>query len=181
MNSGEVLEYISNKFKLDQKEGLKVVERTMCPNILFTKRESQEKLLELFDELLLVEEDSNTLVWAVSTFFEIYDEIQQLEISRENNEKEIPALLLEDLEKMEKVFISYKERENKMFQNTLDIIPASYCVSMAAFLSEALHQTSVFKLQIFALKEGMTITSTASQKMKFMRSKGNNSQIRWLM
>lgn len=181
LNSGEVLEYISNKFKLDKKEGLKVVERTMCPNILFTKRESQEKLLEFFDELLLVEEDSNTLVWAVSTFFEIYDEIQQLEISRENNEKEIPALLLEDLEKMEKVFISYKERENKMVQNTLDIIPASYCVSMAAFLSEALHQTSVFKLQIFALKEGMTITSTASQKMKFMRSKGNNSQIRWLM
>lgn len=188
LNSGDALEYITYKLKLDEQEGIKVIERTMVPNILFTNRAKQETVLQLFDDLSLFEEENNSLVWAISTFFEIYDEIQHLEISSGNKEKVIPVLL-EDLQKIEQIFASYKERENKMLQNGLEIVPQTYLVSMAAFLSEALHQISIFKLQIFSLKEGMTIASTASQKLKLLRSQISCGQsivnkenvCRWLM
>jgi len=186
--TGDVLGYITHRFKLDEVKGAKVIERTLVPNILFTSRREQGTILRLFEDLYL-SEDNKSLTWAVSTFFEIYEQIHILEgHSRDYVEKNIPALL-DDCEKIEQIFSSYKASEGKLADNSLDIVPEHYLVPMGSFLAEALHQTSHFKLQILALKEGMTISSTASQKLKLLRAQscsdgniGNRENIcRWLM
>ena len=181
--TGDVLGYITHQFKLDEVKGTKVIERTLVPNILFNNREKQEAVLQLLDDLYLSEENES-LVWAISTFFEIYDQIHFLEgCKKEEIEKTVP-MLLEGLEKIEHIFSSCKASEEQLSDNTLDIIPATYSVPMGSFLAEALHQTSHFKLQVLTLKEGMTISSTASQKLKLLRaqdfSEGENI-CRWLM
>mmetsp|Transcript_1465 Transcript_1465/g.1626 ORF Transcript_1465/g.1626 Transcript_1465/m.1626 type:complete len:1759 (-) Transcript_1465:394-5670(-) len=186
--TGDVLGYITHSFQLDKVKGTKFIERTLVPKILFASRSEQGTILRLIEELYL-SEDNKSLPWAISTFFETYEQIHMLEgLSKDHIDQNIPTLL-DNCEKIEHIFSSYKASEGKLADNSLDIIPEHYLVPMGSFLAEALHQTSHFKLQILAVKEGMTITSTASQKLKLLRAQscsdgniGNRENIcRWLM
>jgi len=186
--TGDTFGYIAHNLSLDADEATKVLERTLVPNILFINREKRDSILQLFEGLSLSVENKS-LVSAVSTFFGIREEIEELErCSREEIEDSIPGLL-EACEVIQQIFSSYKASEEKLVDNSLDMVPLTYLVPMGSFLAEALHQTSHFKLQILALKEGVGISSTASQMLKLVRSQGlgdysigNRENIcRWLM
>ena len=108
--------------------------------------------------------------------------------SRENIEDMVPNLL-KACDEIQQIFYSYKASEQKLVDNGLDIVPEKESVPIGSFLSEALHQTSHFKLQILALKGGLGISNTASQMLKLVKlqglsdcSIGNRENIcRWLM
>jgi hypothetical protein len=129
------------------------------------------------------------LVSAVSTFFAICEDIEDLErCSQVEIEESVPDLM-ETCEEIQQIFSSYKESEEKLANNGLGIVPENYLVPLGCFLAEALHQTSHFKLQLLALKEGMGMSNTASQMLKLLRSQGpsdysigNRENVcRWLM
>jgi len=186
--TGNTFAYINHNLNLDVDKAIKVLERTLVPNILFLNGEKQRSILHLV-EFLSSSVGDKSLVNATSTFFAINEDIRRLETSsRELIEDAIPKLL-EACDGVEQIFSSYKASEEKLLDNNLDIVPETYLVPMGSFLAEALNQTSRFKLQILALKEGMSTTSTSSQMLNLVKSQGcsdvkigNRENIcRWLM
>ena len=188
LTSGDTYGYITHSVHLDPEKATKILERTVLPNILFIEKEARDSILPLFDMLSSITEQQS-LVSAVSTFFEILEAIENLEeCSREDIDEQVPGLL-EACKNIEEIFSSYKASEEKLADNGLDMVPENYLVPIGSFLAEALHQTSHFKLQLLALKEGMSIKNTASQMLTLLRSTppndyniGNTENLcRWLM
>lgn len=188
LTTGDAFGYIAHNLNLDSEKATKVLERALVPNILFISRENRDSILKLFEGLSLSIE-SKSLVPAVSTFFDIREEIEQLErCSREEIEESV-ADLLEACEEIQQIFSFYKAGEQKSVEDDLHIVPENYLVPMGSFLAEALHQTSHFKLQILALEEGVSIANTASQMIKLIKSEGSSdfgiahreNISRWLM
>ena len=173
---------------LDLEKATHILERTIVPNILFISRESRDSLLEIFVELSSKMEDQS-LVSAVSTFFAICEDIEDLEMCSQAEIDESVPDLMETCEEIQKIFSSYKASEEKLADKGLDIVPDNYLVPLGSFLAEALHQTSHFKLQLLALEDGIGISNTSSQMLKLLRSQrhkdynfGNRENIcRWLM
>jgi nuclear pore complex protein Nup98-Nup96 len=186
--TGDTYGYIAHSLNLDPEKAAKVLERTLVPNILFINRERRDSILQLFEDLSSKMEHQS-LVSAVSTFFAICEDIEDLErCSQAEIEESVPDLM-ETCEEIQQIFSSYKESEEKLANNGLGIVPENYLVPLGCFLAEALHQTSHFKLQLLALKEGMGMSNTASQMLKLLRSQGpsdysigNRENVcRWLM
>jgi nuclear pore complex protein Nup98-Nup96 len=185
---GDTFGYIQHSIGLDPEKATNVLERTLVPNILFIPSEKRDSVLELFD-ILSEKTEHQSLVYAVSTFFAICQDIEDLEKSpREEIEAMVPDLM-ETCEEIQQIFSSYKASEEKLANEGLDMVPENYLVPLGSFLAEALHQTSHFKLQLWSLKEGMGISNTASQMLKLLRSQtpgdysiGNRENVcRWLM
>jgi len=186
--TGDTFGYIAHSLSLDPEKATKVLERTLVPNILFINRERRDYILQLFEDLSSKTEHQS-LVSAVSTFFAICEDIEDLErCSQAEIEESVPDLM-ETCEEIQEIFSSYKAREEKLANNGLGMVPENYLVPLGCFLAEALHQTSHFKLQLLALKEGMGVSNTASQMLKLLRSQGpsdysigNRENVcRWLM
>eukprot|EP00536_Pseudo-nitzschia_multiseries_P003763 jgi/Psemu1/64310/estExt_Genemark1.C_590048 len=186
--SGDDFGYIEHKLNVDITEGTKILERVLIPNILFTTNEDRDRVLPLL-EGIAPSVESKSLVVAIVKFFGVLHEIELLERSSREEIEDIVPTLLKACDEIQQVFYSYKASEEKLVDNGLDIVPEKESVPMGSFLSEALHQTSHFKLQILASKEGMGMASTASQMLKLVKSQGtsdysfgNRENIcRWLM
>jgi len=187
-STGDTFGYIAHNLNLDPEKATKILERTLVPNILFINREKRDSILQLFERLSLKMEHQS-LVSAVSTFFAICEEIEELERCYQAEIEESVPDLMEACEDIQQIFSAYKASEEKLADNGLDIVPENYLVPLGSFLAEALHQTSHFKLQLLALKAGMGISNTASQMLKLVRSQGpsdysigNRENVcRWLM
>lgn len=188
LTTGDTFGYIRHSLNLDPEKAIKVLERTLVPNIFFIGNQRRDSILKLFDELSSKMEHQS-LVSAVSTFFAICEDIQELERCTQAEIKETVPDLMELCEEVQQIFSSYKLSEEKLVNNGLDIVPENYLVPLGSFLAEALHQTSHFKLQLLALKKGMGISNTGSQMLTLLRSQGpsdysfgNMENIcRWLM
>lgn len=188
LTMGNVFGYITHKVNLSFDDGTKALERTRVPNILFSNRQQRDALL-LLVQGLTQSTDRKSLLFAVAQFFAIRKDIEELETFSQEEIEEAAPSLLDACNEIEQVFSSYKASEENLVDDALDIVPETYSVPMGSFLAEALHQTSHFKLQIFALTEGLGIASTASQMMKLLKSEGpgeygiysRENICRWLM
>ena len=187
-STGDTFGYIAHSLNLDPEKASKVLERTLVPNILFINRDERESILQIF-EGLSSRMEHQSLVSAIWTFFAICEEIEGLErCSQAEIEESVPDLM-ETCDEIQQIFSSYKASEGKLADSGLDIVPENYLVPLGSFLAEALHQTSHFKLQLLALKEGMGISNTASQMLNLLRSQAPNDYsienrenvCRWLM
>mmetsp|Transcript_1191 Transcript_1191/g.2551 ORF Transcript_1191/g.2551 Transcript_1191/m.2551 type:complete len:1749 (+) Transcript_1191:347-5593(+) len=186
--TGDDFGYIEHKLNADINEGTKVLERILIPNILFTSKDDRERILPLL-ESLVPSVESKSLVVAILKFFGVLHEIELLERSSREEIEDIVPTLLKACDEIQQIFSFHKASEDKLVDNGLDIVPEKELVPMGSFLSEALHQTSHFKLQILAIKEGMGVASTASQMLKLVKSQGTSDYsfgdreniCRWLM
>jgi len=188
LGTGNDFGYIEHKLNVDINEGTQVLERILAPNILFTNREDRDRVLPLLEGLESSVE-SKSLVVAILKFFDLLHAIEELEVSSREDIEDMAPDLLKACDEIQQIFSSYKASEEKLVDNGLDIVPEKESIPIGSFLSEALHQTSHFKLQILALKGGLGISNTASQMLKLVKlqglsdcSIGNRENIcRWLM
>ena len=186
--SGDTFGYVSHSLNLDADKASKVLERTFVPNTLFVDSKSRESILKIA-EGLSSKMENQSLVSAIWTFFAVHEEIEGLERCTQAEIDESVPELMDTCEDIQQIFSSYKAREEKLVDNGLEIVPENYLVPVGSFLAEALHQTSHFKLQLLALKEGMGIANTSSQMLKLLRNQApsdyniqNRENVcRWLM
>jgi len=186
--SGDTYGYIAHSLNLDADKASKILERTLVPNILFVDSEKREPMLQMF-EGLSSNMEQQSLVSAISTFFAIHEEIEGLERRSQAEIDDAVPELMDTCDYIQKIFSSYKAREEKLTDRGLDIVPENHLVPLGAFLAEALHQTSHFKLQLLSLKKGMGISNTASQMLELLRTQMSSDDsirnrenfCRWLM
>jgi len=188
VSTGDTFGYIAHSLNLDPDKASKVLERTLVPNILFIDSEKREPILQMFEGLSSSMEQQS-LVSAISTFFAIHEEIEGLERRPQAEIDESVPDLMETCDTIQKIFSSYKAREEKLTDHGLGIVPENYLVPLGSFLAEALHQTSHFKLQLLSLEKGMGISNTASQMLELLRTqmarddsiRNRGNVCRWLM
>jgi len=194
-SNGDTYGYIAHSLNLDPDKASKVLERTLVPNILFTNKESRDSVLQIF-EGLSSKMENQSLVSAIWTFFAISEEIGGLEgCSQAEIDESVPDLM-KACDDIQQIFFEYKGSEEELVEKGLEgkgleMVPQNYLVPLGCFLAEALHQTSHFKLQLLALKEGMSMSNTASQMLTLIKSQsqrpneysiGKTENIyRWLM
>lgn len=188
LNMGDTFRYIAHSLSLDPEKAVGVLERTVVPNTLFIDGKSRESILKLFNDLSS-QMEQQSLVYAVSKFFSICEDIEDLEMcSQAEINAEVPGII-KLCDEIQQIFYSYKTSEEKLVDSGLDIVPENYLVPLGSFLAEALHQTSHFKLQLLALQAGMGASNTASQMLKLVKSQApsdfsivNRENVcRWLM
>ena len=113
------------------------------------------KLLEVFAV------DESSLACAVFYFFNLYQDLLNLEGAPQDEIDDAMPALEETCESVEQVFAKYKLEEELLHGPSIRFAPT--VVPLSSFLAEGLSQISRFKLQLRALKSGISISSTASQ------------------
>ena len=119
------------------------------------KLDESLKLLEVFAV------DDTSLACAVFYFFNLYQTLLNLEGAPQDEIETVMPTLEKTCETVEQVFVRYKSEEESLHGPSIRFAPT--VVPLSSFLAEGLSQISRFKLQLKALKSGISISSTASQ------------------
>ena len=183
---GDTLGYLAHIINVSPELANAALEQTLIPNILFMNKEKTSEALTLLQSFAV---DESSLAFAMSSFFQVHTSISQLRNQRKDEiEKALPNLL-SACKNIEEVFSSYLTSEETLQGPTLRMVQGTTTVPMACFLAEGLSQISLFKLQLRALQEGISLSNTASQILNLSLAKdisvgGLSSRedvCRWLM
>jgi hypothetical protein len=188
LSQGQEYDYFSHMVHVSPDVVRSSIEKIWIPNMFVMDTDTLQKALD--DIIKPFSPGENSLASAVCDFFELYQSIRYLEGgSKHDIEKALPSLY-ETCDNIEKVFVMYKSREAKLQGNSaLQIIPSFKLVPLASFLAEGLAQVCLFRLQIRALENGLSIANASSQlltlSMEQSREKfgiaSENKWLRWLM